>query len=59
VQGIFYEQELQKIETKDNDVFDAEKVIKIRKIKGKIDYFVKWRGYPEKFNSWVSDLIKV
>jgi len=59
VQGIFYEEELQKIETKANDVFVVEKIIKTRKIKSKTDYFVKWRGYPDKFNSWVSDLKKI
>ena len=56
IDGTFYEQELQKI-TKIDDVFKIEKVLKKRKRKGKNqEYFVKWMGYPTKFNSWVTDL---
>lgn len=54
--GVFYEQELQKVNVVD-DVYIVEKVLKTRKVKGKMEYFVKWRGYPEKFNSWVTELI--
>jgi len=56
--GIFYEAELQKINKIDN-VYIVEKVIKTRKTKGKTEFLVKWRGYPEKFNSWVENLIKL
>ena len=52
LQGVFYEQELQKVQ-KEDDVYQIEKVIKKRTVKGKTEYFVKWRGYPDKFNSWV------
>jgi Integrase core domain/Chromo (CHRromatin Organisation MOdifier) domain len=58
LEGIFYEQELQKANTID-DVYIVEKVIKTRKIRGKNQYFVKWRGYPAKFNSWVDSLVKL
>ena len=50
--GVFYEQELQKVQ-KEDDLYHIEKVIKKRKRKSKVEYFVKWRGYPDKFNSWV------
>jgi hypothetical protein len=59
VEGIFYESELQKILKKD-DVFKVERIIRSR-IKNKIkEVFVKWLGYPEKFNSWepASSIIK-
>ena len=52
IKGRFYEPELQKV-TKIDDVYIVEKIVKTRKRAGKIEYFVKWRGYPDKFNSWV------
>ena len=55
IKGKFYEQELQKIDKRD-DVYIIEKIIKTRKRAGKIEHFVKWRGYPSKFNSWVSNV---
>ena len=52
----FYVEELQKVDKKD-DIFKVEKVIRTRKRLGKTEYFVKWRGYPEKFNSWVESIL--
>lgn len=46
----FYPDQLQQISS---DIYRIEKVLK-RRIKNKqIQYFVKWLGYPSKFNSWV------
>jgi len=55
IRGKFYEPELQKVKAK--DVYKIERVIKTRKRKGNTEYFVKWLGYPDKFNSWVTDII--
>ena len=54
IKGTFYEPELQKTK---QQVFRIEKIIK--KEKGKS--LVKWKGYPDKFNSWVDnkDLINL
>ena len=54
IQGTFYEQELQKTS---QEVYRIEKIVK----KGKTTSLVKWKGYPESFNSWVDnkDLIKI
>ena len=52
VKGSFYEQELQVVTKPDS--YWIEKVIKTRTRKGNKEYFVKWLGYPEKFNSWVA-----
>ena len=54
IEGTFYEPELQKTE---QQIFRIEKIIK--KEKGRS--FVKWKGYPDKFNSWVDnkDLINL
>ena len=48
IQGTFYEQQLQKTS---QEVFRNEKVVKI----GKTQILVKWKGYPESFNSWVDE----
>ena len=48
IDGTFYEPELQKTE---QQVFRIEKVIEKRKNKS----FVKWKGYSDKFNSWVDN----
>lgn len=54
VDGVYYEHELQKVPN-ENDVFVVEKVLKTRtNKKGERHQFVKWMGYPDKFNSWIS-----
>ena len=50
IKGRFYEPELQLI-IKEENVYDVEKVLKTRRRNGKIEYYVKWQGYPDKFNS--------
>ena len=55
IEGIFYEPELQKVKPDLAGYFKVEFVIRQRKRKGKKEYFVKWSGYPESFNSWVSE----
>ena len=54
IKGSFYEQELQKTA---QQIYRIEKIIK--KEKGKS--LVKWKGYSDKFNSWVDnkDLIEL
>ena len=58
IQGTFYEQELQKVHKSDDDLHRVERVIRKRRKNGVTEYFVKWLGYPSKFNSWVKDLQK-
>jgi transposase InsO family protein len=57
IKGRFYEQELQRV-NKIDDVFEVEKVVRTRKRNGKTEYYVKWQGYPDKFNSWTSDVFR-
>ena len=49
LQGSFYEPEIQRVIKVDSDVYVIEKVLKRKKNW----LFVKWRGYPDKFNSWI------
>ena len=52
--GTFYEQELQRVA--DKTEYRVEHVLKERTRKGQRQYFVKWYGYPNSFNSWVDRL---
>jgi len=58
IKGTFYSDELQIVSKPDDALFDIERIVKTRKKASKVDYLVKWRGYPEKFNSWVKKLRK-
>ena len=46
IKGTFYREELQKT---DQNIYRIEKII--RKRQGKAS--VKWKGYPDEFNSWI------
>ena len=52
--GKFYEPELQKI-IKNDDVYCVEKILRKRKRKGITEYFAKWKGYRDRFNSWIAE----
>jgi hypothetical protein len=58
LKGKFYEAEVQLV-SKTDDIYIVEKVIRTRKRNGVLEYFVKWRGYPDKFNSWTTDVYKL
>ena len=57
IAGKFYVEELQKVVKEE---FRIEKVLKTRyrgkKADQRTEYYVKWLGYPDKFNSWVTDI---
>ena len=55
ITGWFYPQELLKVYVPNDKTYKIEKVLKRRKRHGKDEIFVQWRGYPKKFNSWVSE----
>jgi hypothetical protein len=54
IKGSWYSEELQPIES---NKYYIEKVIRTRKIgkSGHKELFVKWKGWPEKFNSWIPE----
>jgi transposase InsO family protein len=55
IKGKFYEAEIQPI-VKTDDTFIVDRILKTRKKGKRIEYFVSWKNYPEKFNSWVDNI---
>ena len=54
IEGSFYEEELQKVGEPES--YKIEKVIRSRRQRnGQRQYFVKWMGYPDSFNSWIDE----
>ena len=53
IQGKFYKSELQIIPEKPK-IYRIEKIIKSRGTGKHKQHFVKWSGYPETYNSWIS-----
>ena len=49
VKGKFYEQDLQKVQTGNDDLFRIGKVLKRRKDR----LLVQWKGWPDKYNTWI------
>ena len=45
-------EELQKV-IKTHDVYKNEPIFKKRKMGQRVQYLVKWLGYPESFSSWI------
>ena len=55
VKGTWYESELQKINKDNDNLWKIESVLKKRKRGGRTELYVKWMGWPKKFNSLVSE----
>jgi len=53
ITGTFYEPELRKVIYDEGAAHAIEKIIKQRRKGKNVQYFVKFRGYPSKFNTWV------
>ena len=59
IQGTFYPQELQKVQLKEK--YTIEKILAKRTRKRRVEYKVKFKGYPSKFDQWIpaSDLFSI
>lgn len=53
VDGNFYEQEIQKVIYDEHAAFAIDKIIDQRRVGNSRQLLVKWRSYPDKFNSWI------
>ncbi|XP_053405188.1 uncharacterized protein LOC128558917 [Mercenaria mercenaria] len=53
IKGTFYESEMQKVNYDPDHSFKINRIIKTRGKGQNKQYFVQWKYYPKKFNSWV------
>ena len=61
IQGSFYQDELQRVIIKDDQLWKVDKILKQRKRKGKTEYLIRWLYWPKSFDSWVdaSDIVDI
>lgn len=53
ITGYMKEQEMISIDKNEESLWYIEKILKRRKVKGKLQYFVRWDGFPKSFDSWI------
>lgn len=53
LKGRFYAHELQKVFKTSKDYWRIEKILRSRGKGTNKEYFVKWKGYADSFNSWI------
>jgi hypothetical protein len=53
IQGTFYQSELQKVDTDEDNLWKIEEILKSKGSGQNKQYFVKWLHWPSKFNSWI------
>lgn len=54
VEGVFYEHEIQNVTKEVDSYWKVERIVSSRRgVGGRMEYLVKWQGYPESMNSWV------
>ncbi len=54
VEGKAYAEEIQVVHFDENSAFVIDRVKKRRHVNGVLQYFVSWRGWPPKFDSWIN-----
>jgi hypothetical protein len=50
---MFYAQELQKVNKKEDAVWKVDKVLKEQTRKGEREVLLSWYQWPSKYNSWI------
>jgi hypothetical protein len=53
IKGTFYEEELSPVSVDVNKTYKIANILSKRIYKGQKQALVKWKYYPEKFNSWI------
>ena len=61
IQGSFYQDELQHVIIKDDQLWKVDKILKQRKRRGKTEYLIRWLYWPKSFDSWVdaNDIVDI
>ena len=54
IKGGFYEKELQLVH--EPEEYRIEKVLRTKRVNGKVLHLVKWKGWGNEFNSWVENI---
>ncbi len=55
VKGTFYPEELQSVTYDFPKRHIVDKIIKNRKRKSLSEVFIKWKGYPSRYNTWIPE----
>ena len=55
IKGTYYQQQLQKVNVSDQDLFKIEKILKRRRRNGKTQLFIRWLHWPRKYDSWINE----
>lgn len=60
IRGSFYRNEIQQVDKSDN-IWAIENIVDTRRVQGRVEYFVKWSGYPSEANAWIphSDIFNI
>ena len=53
VDGRFYHEELERVKVDENTTYKVQDIEKSRKRRGKLEYYVKWLGWPKDYNTWI------
>ena len=57
IKGSFYSAELQRVVPPERHAID--RVLEQRRVRGRLQYLVQWRGYGLEFNSWVDNIVDI
>lgn len=53
ISGYVNQNEIIPVDKDADSLWYVDKVLKKRKVKGKLEYFVRWEGFPKSFDSWI------